>query len=314
QLDRIEQITNENIKQNLTVYAKEVPLNEARKVPGLRAVFGEVYPDPVRVVSIGADIDEIMKTIDNEKWARYSVEFCGGTHVPKTGEIKLFSILEEGSIAKGIRRIIAVTGEEAHKAHLLAQSFEAELDKLETMSGPELEAALRKTGAELDTLVVSAYTKHIFRQRFNAIRSKFFEADKVAKAAKAKAAIDKLKERIESDSDTKYLVQEIDVDGNSKAMSNVATYLKSLNGDQAKAVLFVSIDRANGRVAHQSVVPKPLVDQGLDAKAWATEVSKIVGGKCGGKKEFAQGSGTNVDKVDEALKIAEEFAKLKLSL
>jgi len=54
-------------------------LAEAQKIPGLRAVFGEAYPDPVRVVSIGAPLEEIQKNLEDTKWRGASIEFCGGT-------------------------------------------------------------------------------------------------------------------------------------------------------------------------------------------------------------------------------------------
>ena len=72
-----------------------------------------MYPDPVRVVSVGFDIDEILKDPSNDQWATSSIEFCGGTHVARTRNIKTFTILEESSIAKGIWRVVAVTGEGA---------------------------------------------------------------------------------------------------------------------------------------------------------------------------------------------------------
>ena len=54
-------------------------LKDGYKIPGLRAVFGEAYPDPVRVVTLEYDIDEIAKDLENPKWRKTSVEFCGGT-------------------------------------------------------------------------------------------------------------------------------------------------------------------------------------------------------------------------------------------
>lgn len=78
-LSKIEDICNDWIKKAATVYAEEMPLAEAHKIPGLRAVFGEAYPDPVRVVSIGYPLEEIKKNIDDTKWRTTSIEFCGGT-------------------------------------------------------------------------------------------------------------------------------------------------------------------------------------------------------------------------------------------
>ena len=81
-----------------------MPLAKAKKLPGVRAVFGEKYPDPVRVVMIGAGHRRTRSTLDN------SVEFCGGTHLPRTGLIGYFKICRQEAVAKGVRRITAVTG------------------------------------------------------------------------------------------------------------------------------------------------------------------------------------------------------------
>lgn len=90
-----------------------VPLEEAKKISGLRAVFGEVYPDPVRVISVGQPVDKLLSDPSNEEWSQHSVEFCGGTHLTNTAQAESFVVVEETAIAKGIRRISAVTGEEA---------------------------------------------------------------------------------------------------------------------------------------------------------------------------------------------------------
>jgi alanyl-tRNA synthetase len=142
QLKKIEEICNGFIKKNQKVYSTPVPLPVAKAIHGLRAVFGETYPDPVRVVSVGFDVDEIVKDVSNPLWKTSSVEFCGGTHVAKTGDIKQFAIMEEGGIAKGIRRIVAVTGDEAVQAQRVANEFKNKLDKLEKMQGEKLEAEI----------------------------------------------------------------------------------------------------------------------------------------------------------------------------
>jgi alanyl-tRNA synthetase len=82
ELVKIESISQDWIKRNVRVFGKEVDLKTAQKIPGLRAVFGESYPDPVRVVSLEFDVDEIVKDVENSKWRSTSVEFCGGTYVP----------------------------------------------------------------------------------------------------------------------------------------------------------------------------------------------------------------------------------------
>ncbi len=78
-LSKIESISVDWIKRDVKVYSKELNLKAGYKIPGLRAVFGEAYPDPVRVVTLEYDVDEIAQDLENPKWRKTSVEFCGGT-------------------------------------------------------------------------------------------------------------------------------------------------------------------------------------------------------------------------------------------
>lgn len=82
ELQKIEQICLDWISKNVPVFSKELDLKSARLIPGLRAVFGETYPDPVRVVTLEYDVEDIAKDIENPKWRNTSIEFCGGTYVP----------------------------------------------------------------------------------------------------------------------------------------------------------------------------------------------------------------------------------------
>src|SRR5262249_1415455 len=105
----VEQLVNEQIYADQTVTAHVMPLAEAKKIPGVRAVFGEKYPDPVRVLVIGAD-DPKKATQEN------SVEFCGGTHLTHTGQAGFFKIVSQEPVSKGVRRVTAVTGRGAVEA------------------------------------------------------------------------------------------------------------------------------------------------------------------------------------------------------
>lgn len=78
-LEKIEALSNAWVKKAVKVFSSEMTLAEAQKIPGLRAVFGEAYPDPVRVVTLEFSLDEIRADIENPKWRQTSVEFCGGT-------------------------------------------------------------------------------------------------------------------------------------------------------------------------------------------------------------------------------------------
>lgn len=77
EMQRIEDICLQWIKDDVPVYGQDLTLPAARKIPGLRAVFGETYPDPVRVVTLKYKLDDL--TLDDPKWIDTSVEFCGGT-------------------------------------------------------------------------------------------------------------------------------------------------------------------------------------------------------------------------------------------
>ena len=128
-LRQIEQRVNSLILQNLPVTTKVVPYEEAI-AQGAIALFGEKYGDEVRVVQIG----------------EYSQELCGGTHVRSTGEIGLFRIVSEGSVAAGVRRIEAVTGERALK-------MAAEESKLLTDIASLLQVGVSDVKTQIEKLI-----------------------------------------------------------------------------------------------------------------------------------------------------------------
>lgn len=314
QINEADLIVSDFIKRNLAVYSQEVPLSVAKEINGLRAVFGEVYPDPVRVVSIGFDVNEILKDPSNEKWSKTSIEFCGGTHVAKTADIKQFVIIEETGIAKGIRRIVAVTGEEAHQAERVANEFEQKLNHIGSgvLSSSELEQQLKVLAKELDDIVISAYRKSVFRERFADIKKKFDDADKARKAKQVKDAVDECKNYFEAHPESKVFVSLLDVGSNTKATGAVVTHVKTQLKDKAAYVF--SVDHSSGKVSHACVVGQELLTGGkLKATEWAEVVVKVIGGRKGGKDDSAQGAGEHVEKVQEALDLAKQFAELKLN-
>ena len=104
-LRKVEDQVNEQIRANTEVITRVLPLDEAME-SGARALFGEKYDDEVRVVSMGTPRAPGSSI-------PYSVELCGGTHVKRTGEIGIFKIVSEGAVSAGIRRVEALTGENA---------------------------------------------------------------------------------------------------------------------------------------------------------------------------------------------------------
>ncbi len=155
ELERIERMGVDWIKRNVKVFSKELSLPLAQKIPGLRAVFGEAYPDPVRVVTLEYDVDDIAQDIENPKWRSTSIEFCGGTHVARTRDIKDFVITEESGIAKGIRRIVAVTGHEAQDVTRTADAFEVRIKQVELLAGKTKDTALKTLSVVCDALTHS---------------------------------------------------------------------------------------------------------------------------------------------------------------
>lgn len=126
ELKQTEAICNKTIEQSLHVYAKEASLAEAKQINGLRAVFDETYPDPVRIVSIGVSIDELLTKPPHADGREYSVEFCGGTHLKTSKHVDRLVITTEEAIAKGIRRMVALTGPEAEKVRPSCLSVDLE--------------------------------------------------------------------------------------------------------------------------------------------------------------------------------------------
>eukprot|EP01059_Diplonema_ambulator_P016832 TRINITY_DN28810_c0_g1_i1.p1 TRINITY_DN28810_c0_g1~~TRINITY_DN28810_c0_g1_i1.p1 ORF type:complete len:1087 (+),score=497.58 TRINITY_DN28810_c0_g1_i1:45-3263(+) len=125
-----EEILNNHIKEKRPVYDKLVPLDEAMKIKGLRAMFGEKYPDPVRVVSIGKPVEDLLADPTSEEWKKYSIEFCGGTHLKSLEEIQEAVVVGEEALMKGVRRVTVLTREPARKAVELMKALTDEHDKI----------------------------------------------------------------------------------------------------------------------------------------------------------------------------------------
>ena len=220
------------------------------QIEGVRAVFGETYPDPVRVVSVGVEVEELLKNVKDEKWKEVSVEFCGGTHVQKTDDIKDLIILEESGIAKGIRRIIAVTGEDAHKVQFLAEEFNDRLTKLEKMPhGTEKDHEIKALKIELPQLSISAITKSKFRNRFAEVERDQLNKQKEHQKAESKKALDTVTEYFtKSENDKKHLIVQLPINANAKVVGEVLNHVKAKHKD--RNVYLFAADKDEGKVVH----------------------------------------------------------------
>ncbi|KAF6841900.1 alanyl-trna synthetase [Colletotrichum musicola] len=313
ELRKIEDLSNDYIKRNGKVYAKDIELDLARGIEGLRAVFGETYPNPVRVVSVGVDIDEMLANPKNPEWRKYSVEFCGGTHVESTGLIKDLVIVEESGIAKGIRRIIAYTGDAAHQVQREAVEFSKRLDALEALPfGPAKEQEIKTTQHALNQLVISTLTKEDIRKRFEKIVKAVTDEQKKRQKAEAKTALDTVVGHFDKNKDAKWFVGQLPISANAKAIGEVVKHFQSK--DKERSVYLFGGSKEEGAVAHGVYVGTHLSSQGVTAEQWATQVSGVVGGKSGGKEPVRQGQGTNAENIDEAIATAEKWLKEKLNI
>jgi alanyl-tRNA synthetase len=262
QLAEIEKISTGYIRQNLEVYASDVPLLTARQIVGVRAVFGETYPDPVRVVSVGVPIEDLLRDVKNKDWEKVSIEFCGGTHVQKTSDIKDLIILEESGIAKGIRRIVAVTGEDAYRVQEIAAEFSKRLDSLAKMvSGPVLEAEIKKTQVDLSNLSISTVTKAEFKDRFSKIHKKMMDDLKAKQKAESKKAIDAVIEFFDKNKDSKIMVAKLPISANGKAVGDVLKHMQTKAKD--KAVYLFAGENDDDKVVHGCYVSPVILHQDL---------------------------------------------------
>jgi alanyl-tRNA synthetase len=234
ELKKVEDSSNSYVKQNCTVYAQDVDLDTAKGIEGVRAVFGETYPNPVRVVSVGVKIAELLKDPRNPDWRKVSVEFCGGTHVEQTGLIKDLVIVEESGIAKGIRRIVAYTGDAAHEAQRLAVEFNKRLEAIEKLPhGSEKEQEVKQTQVDLSQLTISTLTKEELKKRFEKIKADILNEQKKKQKAESKTALDTVQSHFAQNKDSKVFIGHLPISANPKAITDVMNHYSRKEKDKS---------------------------------------------------------------------------------
>lgn len=319
----IEQIKNAEdqiksiIENNHNVYAKSIKLSSAKNINGLRAMFDETYPDPVRVVSVKVPVEELEANPTGPAGFQTSVEFCGGSHLHKTGHIGDFLISSEEGIAKGIRRIVALTGPEATKALNRTVYLENEVnavcsivkDKADYDSKEVVKKIVELTDS-VSHAVIPYWKKDEIRNVLKGLKKQLDDKDRATKAAVMVTVAEKAKELCMADPDAKFLVHELNAFNNTKALDAALKQVKTLN--PSTAAMFFSVDPDSGKIFCLSSVPQVAIEKGLKASEWVQSVATPMGGKGGGKAESAQASGPNAACLKEVLQLAEKFAKTKL--
>jgi alanyl-tRNA synthetase len=257
QLAAIENEVNELVATAAKVSWRSLPLAQARE-SGAMMLFGEKYPDIVRMVSIGD----------------FSKELCGGTHLDNSGQIGLFKIVGEESVAAGTRRIVAMTGSAA-----LARVREQE-------------AALAETAALLR--VPAAEVPH----RVAALAKELRELKKQATAAPRAGGVtaDKLLAEATEVGGVKIVVAEVP-GGDAGTMRQLIDQLRKTAG--AVAVMLGSA--ADGKATLVAGIGRDVQSRGINAGEWIKSAADVVGGRGGGKPDMAQAGGKHAEKLAEAL-------------
>lgn len=302
ELANVEQLCQDRIDKAVPVDAYVAPLADAEKISSLRAVFGEKYPDPVRVVAVSpAKVPEILSNPQDAMWNEYSVEFCGGTHLTNTKEAEAIVLLSEEGIAKGIRRIVFVTQEDAKKAIAAAADFGEKLVSAEALDGEELEANVKLLSSELDGLAVSAVKKLDFRGKIAVLTKKFLAFKKKRLAGMT----DEIKEKAIAAGEAcegNKVVFRFDFGCEGKIAKNVTQAFTKKIKD--KALMLISADEDSDRFLIMAVAPKGL---DVDCKAWATAATEGTEGKGGGKKDSCQITVPGVSNVEGVIEKANKF-------
>lgn len=303
QLADVETLCRDQIKKEVPVDAYVAPLVDAEKINSLRAVFGEKYPDPVRIVAVTpSPITEILANPQDSTWSQYSVEFCGGTHLKNLKDAEYFCLLSEEGIAKGIRRIVFVTQDDAKNAIAAADEFESKLNSASKLEGgDELEALIKVLSLECDALVVSKVKMASFRESIASLLKKVVVFQKKRMAGRTEEIKAEAIE-VGNATDGNKVIFRFDFGANAKLGKNVATaFTKSIKD---KAILIISADSDADRFLVMAMAPKG-VD--VDCKAWCTAAIEGTSGKGGGKKDSAQYTVPNVSQVNNVIEKAKEW-------
>jgi len=303
QLEAVEQILVDQIAASIPVDNYVAPLEDAQKISSLRAVFGETYPDPVRVVAVApSPITEILGNPQDVQWNSYSVEFCGGTHLKNTSEAGGFVLLSEEGIAKGVRRITGVTMKDAAVAMASAAEFEGKVTEAGKLEGLELEARVKLLVPELEGLSISAAKKIRLRETLGTYGKQVVAWKKKHAAERTSKIVEQVIEAAKSTEGDKVIMRcDFGVDGK-VAKAVTAAYGKKVKD---KALLMVSADEVADRFMVVAFAPKGM--KGVDCKAWVVAATEGTKGKGGGKKDSAQFSVPGVGSLEGVLEKARSF-------
>lgn len=265
QLREVEHLVNAKIRENVPLQDyRDLPIEKAKEL-GAIALFGEKYGDRVRVVQFGD-----------------SIEFCGGTHVSATGKIGMVKIVSESSVAAGVRRIEAITGE---KVELLLDTIQDTLNELRGLfnNAPDLKVAIRKYIDENTGL--KKQLDEYLAEKAASVKVRLVETAKEVNGIKV------IKGVIPMPADT---------------VKNIAFQLRN---ELKENFLFVVGSVENDRPMLTVMMSDNLVAAGLNAGKMVREAGKLIMGGGGGQPHFATAGGKNSEgllaAVDKVIELAE---------
>jgi len=264
ELSRVEDIVNTSIMDNYAVESKVKSIEEAKK-SGALAFFAEKYTGKVRVITI----DDISK------------ELCGGTHLNFTGQIGPFKITQEGSVARGLRRIESITGSFAYKKIKEERSVISEVSSSLNVAEDKILEEIEKKTARLKEL-----EKRLNTERMDILKSTLDDVIQRSRVIKDIKVVTQVIEDLDMD----LLRKNVDLI-KEKAKSAVIA-LGTQNGERALLVIGVTPD---------------LCLKGLDASRLIRELAAFIGGSGGGRNDFAQAGGNKPESFPQAFKKLEEI-------
>ena len=266
QLRQVEHIVNAKIRANIPLEEfRNLPIAEAKKL-GAIALFGEKYGDEVRVVKFGD-----------------SIEFCGGTHVSATGKIGMVRILSESSVAAGVRRIEAITGE---KVEEMIDEVQDTINALKALfnNAPDLEGTITKYIEENAGL--KKQVEEYMKEKISAIKTT-------------------LKSKIEERNGVNVIKALLPIPA--AAAKDIAFQLK---GELTNDVFIVIGSVENDRPMLTVMISEDLVKSGLHAGQLVREAAKLIQGGGGGQPHFATAGGKNTEGLSAAVDKVLELANL----
>ncbi|XP_049749334.1 alanine--tRNA ligase, mitochondrial isoform X2 [Elephas maximus indicus] len=310
QLQAVEGAVQEAVGQDEPVYTDEVALALTAQVPGLRSL-DEVYPDPVRVVSVGVPVAQALDPA-SQAALQTSVELCCGTHLLRTGAVGDLVIIGERQLAKGTTRLLAITGEQAQQARevgqSLAQEVKAAAERLSRGSQDVVEARRlskhmgRLTDA-VDTAVMPQWQRRELQATLKVLQRR---ANTAIRKLETGQAAKKTQELLERHTNGPLIVDTVPAE----SLSVLVKVVRQLCEQAPSTSVLLLSPQPLGNVLCACQVAQGATPA-FTAEAWALAVCSHMGGKAWGTQVVAQGTGSTAD-LETALSTARAYALTQL--